>query len=63
MREQVIAVGKDVVVGTAVGPWSFLVDYKSETQQEVKVGYKPLGLPPDIYFLRNENSTTSLNSI
>lgn len=21
MREQVIAVGKDVVVGTAVGPW------------------------------------------
>lgn len=41
MRVQVIAVGKDVVVGMAVGPWSFLVDYRSETQQEVKVGYKP----------------------
>lgn len=41
MRVQVIMVGKDMVVGTAVGPWSFLVDYISETQQEVEVGYKP----------------------
>lgn len=40
VRVQVITVGKDVE-GTAVGPWSFLVDYKSETQQEVEVGYKP----------------------